>query len=39
VVYPEAGHALNPDYRPSYNEAAQEGWKRMQQWFQKHGVA
>ncbi|HXA07092.1 MAG TPA: dienelactone hydrolase family protein [Bryobacteraceae bacterium] len=40
VVYPEAGHGFNADYRPSYNkEAAQDGWKRLQEWFKKYGVA
>jgi len=40
VVYPEAGHAFNADYRPSYRkEAAQDGWKRMLAWFKKNGVA
>src|SRR5216684_1660835 len=30
VVYPEAGHGFNADYRPSYNkEAAEDGWKRL----------
>jgi len=39
-VYPEAGHAFNADYRPSYRkEAAVDGWKRMLAWFTKHGVA
>ena len=40
VVYPDAGHAFNADYRPSYNkQAAEDGWKRLQQWFKKHGAA
>lgn len=39
VVYPQAGHAFNADYRPSYNaESAQDGWKRMLAWFHQHGV-
>ncbi len=39
VVYPEAGHAFNADYRPSYVEsAARDGWKRCIAWFEKHGV-
>jgi len=39
-VYPDAGHAFNADYRPSYRkEAADDGWKRMLAWFAKHGVA
>ena len=40
VIYPDAGHGFNADYRPSYNpQAAKEGWKRMQDWFKDHGVA
>ena len=40
VVYPNAGHGFNADYRPGYNkEAAEEGWKRLQEWFKKHGAA
>jgi len=28
------------DYRPNYRkEAADDGWKRMQAWFRKYGVA
>ena len=40
VIYPDAGHGFNADYRPSYKtEAAKDGWKRMQAWFKKHSVA
>ena len=40
IVYPEAPHAFNADYRPSYRkEAAEDGWKRLLAWFKKHGVA
>jgi carboxymethylenebutenolidase len=40
VVYPEAPHAFYADYRPSYRkDAAEDGSKRMQEWFRKHGVA
>jgi carboxymethylenebutenolidase len=40
VVYPEAGHAFNADYRPSYQkEAADDAWKRLQAWFKKYGAA
>jgi carboxymethylenebutenolidase len=40
VIYPDAGHGFNADYRPSYNpQAAHDGWKRMQAWFKNHGVA
>lgn len=39
VVYPNAGHAFHADYRPSYVEdAAKDGWQRMQAWFNKLGV-
>jgi carboxymethylenebutenolidase len=39
VVYPQAGHAFNADYRPSYDpHAAADGWKRMLGWFKKHGA-
>lgn len=39
-VYPDMPHAFNADYRPSYRkEAAEDGWKRMNAWFKKHGVA
>ena len=34
VVYPDAGHAFNADYRPSYHaESAKDGWQRMLAWF------
>jgi carboxymethylenebutenolidase len=40
VVYDGAPHAFYADYRPSYRkEAADDGWRRMQEWFKKHGVA
>jgi carboxymethylenebutenolidase len=40
VVYPEAPHAFYADYRPNYRkDAAEDGWKRMQDWFKRHGVA
>jgi carboxymethylenebutenolidase len=40
VVYDGAPHAFYADYRPSYRkEAAEDGWKRMQDWFRKYGVA
>ncbi len=38
VVYPDAGHGFNADYRPSYSKAAAEdGWKRLLDWLQKCG--
>ncbi len=37
IVYPDAGHAFNADYRPSYNKAAAEdAWSRMLDWFRKY---
>jgi carboxymethylenebutenolidase len=40
VVYPGAPHAFFADYRPSYRkEPAEDGWKRLQAWFKKNGVA
>ncbi len=40
VIYPDAGHGFNADYRPSYKpQAAKDGWMRMQVWFKQHGVA
>jgi carboxymethylenebutenolidase len=39
VVYPDTPHAFHADYRPSYRkEAAQDGWKRLTQWFKANGV-
>lgn len=39
-VYPEAQHGFHADYRPTYNKAdAEDGWKRLQEWFKKHGAA
>ena len=40
VVYPDTPHAFYADYRPTYREAAAEdGWKRLLDWFKQHGVA
>ena len=40
VVYPNVGHAFYADYRPSYRkEAAEDGWKRLQEWLKRHGVS
>jgi carboxymethylenebutenolidase len=36
-VYPDAPHAFNADYRPSYRQAdAQDGWQRTLGWFGKY---
>ncbi|MDX2152290.1 MAG: dienelactone hydrolase family protein [Bryobacteraceae bacterium] len=40
VVYPQGPHGFHADYRPSYRkEMAEDGWKRLQDWFKKHGAA
>ncbi|HXG67688.1 MAG TPA: dienelactone hydrolase family protein [Blastocatellia bacterium] len=40
VLYPDTPHGFFADYRPSYRkEQAQDGWKRLQEWFKKHGAA
>jgi len=40
VVYPDAGHGFNADYRPGYDKnAAQDGFRRLQEWFKKYGAA
>lgn len=40
VVYPDAPHAFNADYRASYRKpAADDGWQRTLAWFKAHGVA
>jgi carboxymethylenebutenolidase len=39
ILYPNTPHAFYADYRPSYRkEQADDGWKRLQEWFKKHGV-
>ena len=39
IVYPDAGHGFNADYRPGYNEAAaKDAWDHMLAWFRKYGV-
>ena len=38
--YPDAPHAFFADYGSSYKkDAAEDGWKRLQAWFKKNGVA
>lgn len=40
VVYPDAKHGFLADYRESYNkDASVDAWKRMIDWFDKHGAA
>ena len=37
---PTRRHAFFADYRASYHkEAAEDGWKRMLEWFKEHGAA
>ncbi len=37
IVYSDAEHGFNADYRPSYNEkAAKDGWEKMLAWFHKY---
>lgn len=39
VVYEDAPHGFNADYRPSYRkDAATDAWKRMLTWFKEHGA-
>lgn len=40
IVYPEAGHAFNADYRPNYHqEAALDAWQRMIGWFNRYDIS
>jgi carboxymethylenebutenolidase len=40
VLYPDTPHGFNADYRPTYRkEQAEDGWKRMLDWFKKNGAA
>ena len=40
IVYPKTPHGFHADYRASYRqEQAQDGWKRLQEWFKKYGAA
>jgi carboxymethylenebutenolidase len=40
IVYPDAQHGFNADYRPSYKEDdAKDAWSKLQAWFKKHGAA
>ncbi len=39
VVFPDAPHGFNADYRPSYRaEDASEGWRQALAWFRRHGA-
>jgi carboxymethylenebutenolidase len=40
VLYPDTPHGFLADYRPTYRKTqAEDGWKRMLEWFKKFGVA
>jgi carboxymethylenebutenolidase len=40
VLYPDTPHGFHADYRPSYRkDNAEDGWKKLLQWFKKNGVA
>jgi carboxymethylenebutenolidase len=40
VLYPETPHGFYADYRPTYRkDKAEDGWKRLQDWFAKNGAA
>ena len=40
IIYPEAPHGFNADYRPSYREPdAKDAWAHMLAWFKQHGAA
>ncbi len=39
VVYPDPPHAFFADYRPSHRkQQAEDGWKRLQEWFKQRDV-
>ena len=40
VLYPDTPHGFHADYRTSYRkDKAEDGWKRLQEWFKKNGVS
>jgi carboxymethylenebutenolidase len=40
VLYPDTPHGFYADYRPTYRkDKADDGWKRLLDWFKKNGVA
>ena len=40
IVYPDAPHGFNADYRPSYSKSdAEDGWSKMLAFFKANGVA
>lgn len=39
IIYEGMPHAFHADYRPTYRkETAEDAWRRMLEWFKKHGV-
>jgi carboxymethylenebutenolidase len=39
IVYPDADHGFNADYRPSYNkQASEDANRRLRDWFRKYGA-
>ncbi len=39
IVYPDAEHGFNADYRPSYNkQASEDANRRLREWFKKYGA-
>jgi carboxymethylenebutenolidase len=40
VLYPDAGHGFHADFRAdNYRKAdAEDGWRRMLDWFKRYGV-
>ncbi len=40
ILYPDTLHGFHADYRPTYRkDKADDGWKRLLEWFKKNGVA
>ncbi|HEY1600468.1 MAG TPA: dienelactone hydrolase family protein [Pirellulales bacterium] len=40
VLYPDTPHGFHADYRPTYRQdKADDGWKRLLEWFKKNGVS
>lgn len=40
ILYPDTPHGFHADYRTSYSkDKAEDGWKRLLEWFKKNGVA
>jgi carboxymethylenebutenolidase len=39
VLYPDTPHGFHADYRPTYRkDKAEDGWKKLLEWFKKNGV-